>query len=801
MRKLPPKSTGSFDKLETANIVPRRDSDNTADDRIVIGGKAGDIVTFKAGTIVEGLEQATTGNAPDLSAYPTKEEMELALADKEDASVGDTHALKTDVESLDAEDIKAVPSGMHSDYYPSATGDSNKDIEMSSDIQNVGDAIAYNLELTRLLANRTNDVINNATSTNFVSLDTGTWPQSLKTSFAESSPKLSDYNQTQMNSFLSLELENKVKKKGGDSMEGPLVMQAQDGADGRATNKVKTLGVFSNSDGSALRLGTTRDRVYVGHNDTSFNGPIKVDEIQEKNTGKGVEFADRVILKTEGVEDDEAVTKKYIDDAARLLQNEIVELEEEIDALAPTMERGSWRFNPVGSANTAMFAMYAAGTTTSEYPQADQVFINTVDSDGTLHNFSDVEPGNYLEIFSPDDGDYGLYKVISKSDETSGANSFWMFDIEHSRSNRPMADAGLDAKCRIKFFSIADSVEATSFVIKSGDTMSGNLNIDKSENSTDVEAELKLKGNRPSTANSAATITFDNQQSTEKGYLTYRAYGAGTWFAFNQDVDLNNNGLHSVGQIRMKPDGGIGSGNNTRLTFHNASSGNEGEGLLVVPRPSDNRRGFVIRGKNADGVEQDLLYTYTNYSGTPDAINYHGKIDSGFNLVNKKYVDDSVASASSSSSRSPVMLHSGWDNKYSYMNPGSLTDAGITSDSLQASGNVIYLYRAYNYKGGSTMVVYHEATADSMIEIWEYKSVGEPMLIVKAGIREISTSPYSTSDAKLLLSRFWSKPDYNFSTSKKYTFMIRGLVESPGRQGTTFDLANDEERKIKNKKR
>ena len=213
MRKLPPKSTGSFDKLETANIVPRRDSNNTADDRIVIGGKAGDIVTFKAGTIVEGLEQATTGNAPDLSAYPTKEEMELALADKEDASVGDTHALKTDVESLDAEDIKAVPLGMQSDYYPSASGDSDKDIEMSSDIQNVGDAIAYNLELTRLLALRNSEAVNNATSTNFVSLDEGTWPQSLKTSFAESTPELNSYNQTQMNSFIYLELDKEITNR------------------------------------------------------------------------------------------------------------------------------------------------------------------------------------------------------------------------------------------------------------------------------------------------------------------------------------------------------------------------------------------------------------------------------------------------------------------------------------------------------------------------------------------------------------------------------------------------------------
>ena len=163
------------------------------------------------------------------------------------------------------------------------------------------------------------------------------------------------------------------------------------------------------------------------------------------------------------------------------LQNEIIELEEEIEALAPTLERGSWRFNPVGSASPAMFAMYAMGTTTKEYPQADQIFINTLDSDGTLHNFSDVEVGSYLEIFSPDDGDYGLYKVTGKSDETGGANAFWMFDVEHSRSNRPLADADLEDKCRIKFFTIAESTDPTSFVMKAGDTMKGDLVMDKAK--------------------------------------------------------------------------------------------------------------------------------------------------------------------------------------------------------------------------------------------------------------------------------------------------------------------------------
>jgi hypothetical protein len=127
------------------------------------------------------------------------------------------------------------------------------------------------------------------------------------------------------------------------------------------------------------------------------------------------------------------------------------------------------------------------------------------------------------------------------------------------------------------------------------------------------------------------------------------------------------------------------------------------------------------------------------------------------------------------------MLHSGYDNKYSYVSLGPLGNNQMTSGSLQASGNTIYLYRAYNQRGGSTMVVYYDCTEDSEIEIWEHKAVGEPMLVVRAGILQISSSPYSNSDAKLTLNRFWSKPNYSFSNTNEYTFMIRGLVETPYR--------------------
>ena len=83
-----------------------------------------------------------------------------------------------------------------------------------------------------------------------------------------------------------------VKEIGGDSMEGPLRISNNPEISGtREARRVVTLGVFSDSDSSALRLGTSRDRVYIGHNDTSFNGPIKVDELQEKNADNGVKVS------------------------------------------------------------------------------------------------------------------------------------------------------------------------------------------------------------------------------------------------------------------------------------------------------------------------------------------------------------------------------------------------------------------------------------------------------------------------------------------------------------------------------
>ena len=146
-----PRSTASFGKVEVEQIVPRPTTDNTGDQRVILGDKPGDIFTFKAGVIVEGLAEATTGNPPDLTAYYDKTETNALLDDKEDASVGATHATIAQVDALTSDSIAADPAGVQTDAWVSPSGES---VELTSDVQTAADAISYNLEFSRLLASQ-----------------------------------------------------------------------------------------------------------------------------------------------------------------------------------------------------------------------------------------------------------------------------------------------------------------------------------------------------------------------------------------------------------------------------------------------------------------------------------------------------------------------------------------------------------------------------------------------------------------------------------------------------------------------
>ena len=345
---------------------------------------------------------------------------------------------------------------------------------------------------------------------------------------------------------------------------------------------------------------------------------------------------------------DIAVNKEYVDARDEILQQEIIELEEEIEAIAPSVERGSWNFNLLGTVSgPGVFTAYDQYVATSGSPiglvtNIKSIWFHSIDNAGTPHGFDNVEPGNLLQLFVEGEEEYGLFEVVEVHDFTDGAGDYWVIDVDFVRTLENITRFDNSETCRLNIFKAPEGGTADGFVLKTGDTMSGELEIKTPDYD---EAAITLHGKRDNTKNSSATVAFKNQLDTAEayaGYLTYRTDGSSAgFFRFNQDVDLNNNALRQVGQIRMQPGGYIGSGENQRLTFHNATSGNEGEGLLVVPRPADNRRGFSIRGNNADGTEKDMLFSFTN-TGKPDAVNYDGKMDSGTNLVNKAYVDDEI---------------------------------------------------------------------------------------------------------------------------------------------------------------
>ena len=323
------------------------------------------------------------------------------------------------------------------------------------------------------------------------------------------------------------------------------------------------------------------------------------------------------------------------------IRQDIIELEEEIDAIAPSVERGFYRSTAYTNIpRDGEFMLRTLTGKTIDYGDENIVAVelSKVDDAGVSHTYADTTPGQLIQLFEEGVEDFGLYQIesISGTDPSTTAVTFAVTPISG------LGEASEGNLARLKIFSPPEGGTASEFVKKIGDTMSGDLEIDRSAESDDVAAGLQLKGSRGSTSNSAATITFQNEQSTALGYLTYRAYGATSWFQFNQDVDLNNHGLHSVSQIRMQNGGYIGSVSNQRIKIRNGGS-NDGQAGTEIQRIGDAKRAFAIKGKAAGSSNiTDFFWAYGNSGSGGDAINYTGKMTSSDNIVNKGYVDSKM---------------------------------------------------------------------------------------------------------------------------------------------------------------
>jgi len=288
-----------------------------------------------------------------------------------------------------------------------------------------------------------------------------------------------------------------VRKEGGDTMEGPLVISGprKAGDDPDQPKWESTINVLNvdNRLGSYLGLkhnGNTK--VYVGGDSVSIASDIKFNRNQgsfiSSNVQEVLKVNDRnVAYLGQIIEEDSLVTKEYVDTTDEELRQDILELEQEIDAIAPSVERGEWLYSDTGIPNAA--GSYSMNTDTFDaglgdpadiFAAVENIVINERDQSGTIHSFANAEAGQLIEIFEASDADYGLYEILDVTQQTGGgtgptpAYTYWSIDVSLVRTGQGDKASGV---ARFKIFSPPSGGTADGFVLKSGDTMTGDLEI------------------------------------------------------------------------------------------------------------------------------------------------------------------------------------------------------------------------------------------------------------------------------------------------------------------------------------
>ena len=161
-------------------------------------------------------------------------------------------------------------------------------------------------------------------------------------------------------------------------------------------------------------------------------------------------------------------------------KQDIVELEEEIEALAPSFDRGEWDFHEPETLPTipnakTFYIVNEAGGIALDYADTHKVVFNNTDAKDDVHTWANIEVGQYLEMFDERDGEFLLATV----DAIILDENFATFEVTVQKSDGgPRGISGDDDykhRVRVKFFEIEGGVDIDSLMPKSGGTFTGNV--------------------------------------------------------------------------------------------------------------------------------------------------------------------------------------------------------------------------------------------------------------------------------------------------------------------------------------
>ena len=389
-------------------------------------------------------------------------------------------------------------------------------------------------------------------------------------------------------------------------------------------------------------------------------------------------------------------------DKLEFIQREIVELEEEIDAIATSQDRGTWDWaftvnnylDPLPAGKFYMVDGNNGLVIATEYINATKIIFSKTDAEGDNHSFTADLVDKVLMLFDRPDDDF-LESIITAVDEPNGAN-YAIIDVTHIQSlGGPTNEADAEGryKARLNIFDQPTGGNAGEYVLKQGDDMTGRLRMERDRESVTFDppsdlgtAHIRFRNTKADNSTSSvalfqpgpSSVLVSTNEFMSKGDFTTHEYIKACWYYTHSSGDTrrtnkqpqiyfhgsqtNSSNADQYGALQF------GTGERLRwinaggyLTYGTPSSTNRNGKLswnssrVIIHKPvsdSSNHEGFQIRGTiNSDGYastttasklqyDKNLLSVYHN-NGSNDAINYLGKINANSNnIVTSKWVKD-----------------------------------------------------------------------------------------------------------------------------------------------------------------
>ena len=230
--------------------------------------------------------------------------------------------------------------------------------------------------------------------------------------------------------------------------------------------------------------------------------------------------------------------------------NQIIELEEEIESLAPSLDRGKWNLAELGAGITLAAGQYAMGIGANrvyceegyeqcllaiggnpnddpaalaecnriwgecfsaadgdgeyymnDWSHATFLHFHKIDSEGKEHTFSDYEVGMFIDLFDQGDTGFAVFEITAAPTLDGDVYTIGVTPIQHEGEASGLA--------RIKVFGLAGA-DPTDFVRKTGDTMTGRLNIEPTAGSV----SLKVVSN-PNASNTQNIVDVYNNNGNQ----------------------------------------------------------------------------------------------------------------------------------------------------------------------------------------------------------------------------------------------------------------------------------------------